>query len=917
MKRHFQHGVLLAFVVFTCRLEALAQEAESPGPGEAREVEPRHTLRVFEGQVFSAQGAPAEGALVVTSVGGAARADARGFFRLEVLVPLDVETIEITARAKDASAKVVRATSSHGAIAVGALVLEASSVCAPSWLPTFGGHPGTDGPVLCSAVLDDGSGEALYLGGSFRSAGGILADGLARWDGASWSALGTNLYPSCLAVFDDGNGPALYVGGDFVTIDGLTVNRIARWDGSNWSALGSGVGGKVTAVQVFDDGNGAALYVGGLFTTAGGLPAQRIAKWDGQSWSALGSGLNDMVHALAVHDDGTGDALYVGGAFTLAGGISANAIARWNGQSWSALASGANNRVRDLQVFDDGSGPALYAGGDFFVAGGLPAQCVARWDGQAWSALGAGVGQSVWALTLHDDGGGPALHAGGSLGVDGIVARWDGQGWQDLGDPSFFVTTMSSFQGVLTCGGFYQSGGEFTGYLAQRVGSAWVPVGTGLNGTVHALEASNEGGLYVGGGFNSAGLTEKEFLAKWDGTSFAPLGNGPTVGQVYALEAHDDGSGEVLYAGGTFTSIGGVAALRVARWDGAAWAPLGSGLSDTVEDLGVFDLGAGPVLVAAGWFRLVGSGVGIGTWNGATWNRIGGGGVNHPTLDPRVYELIQFDDGSGDALYIGGTFTSVGDKSARNIARWNGSSWSDVGGGMSAGVLDMAVFDDGTGAKLYAAGAFGGAGGTPASRIARWDGVSWTPVGPGLDNLVHALVVHDDGSGAALYAGGYFGTAGGVAANRIAKWNGQTWSALGGGVLGFSNSLVRPVLELAVFDDGGGAALYAGGSFTVVPDSGDSFLAKWGCYDTVAPELACPAAVEVFDERANGPGEVVNFTVHAEDGKDPAPLVVCTPPSGSFFPPGSTLVTCTATDASGNQSTCQFPVIVRRKVRLR
>jgi len=42
------------------------------------------------------------------------------------------------------------------------------------------------------------------------------------------------------------------------------------------------------------------------------------------------------------------------------------------------------------------------------------------------------------------------------------------------------------------------------------------------------------------------------------------------------------------------------------------------------------------------------------------------------------------------------------------------------------------------------------------------------------------------------------------------------------------------------------------------------------------------------------------------------------PPSGSFFPHGSTLVTCTATDASGNQATRAFPVVVQvRPVRPR
>ncbi|MSR64083.1 MAG: HYR domain-containing protein [Planctomycetes bacterium] len=45
------------------------------------------------------------------------------------------------------------------------------------------------------------------------------------------------------------------------------------------------------------------------------------------------------------------------------------------------------------------------------------------------------------------------------------------------------------------------------------------------------------------------------------------------------------------------------------------------------------------------------------------------------------------------------------------------------------------------------------------------------------------------------------------------------------------------------------------------------------------------------------------------------PAVLCIPPSGSLFPMGMTIVTCTATDASGNQSQCTFPVIVRPTIR--
>jgi hypothetical protein len=65
-------------------------------------------------------------------------------------------------------------------------------------------------------------------------------------------------------------------------------------------------------------------------------------------------------------------------------------------------------------------------------------------------------------------------------------------------------------------------------------------------------------------------------------------------------------------------------------------------------------------------------------------------------------------------------------------------------------------------------------------------------------------------------------------------------------------------------------------------------------------------------DRPNTPaGEIVTFEIDAFDRVDPAPSVVSVPPPGSLFPRGTTLVRCVATDASGNVSTCEFPVHVR------
>ena len=56
-------------------------------------------------------------------------------------------------------------------------------------------------------------------------------------------------------------------------------------------------------------------------------------------------------------------------------------------------------------------------------------------------------------------------------------------------------------------------------------------------------------------------------------------------------------------------------------------------------------------------------------------------------------------------------------------------------------------------------------------------------------------------------------------------------------------------------------------------------------------------------------GVAVEYDVIAYD-RDPYPTVACTPESGSYFPVGSTTVTCTATDRSGNVATGSFAVHV-------
>jgi hypothetical protein len=109
--------------------------------------------------------------------------------------------------------------------------------------------PGLGGEVY--ALAWDGVQGYLYVGGEFTIAGSVLANNVARWDGTSWSALGSGMegyYPEVYALaWDDAHG-YLYAGGAFITAGGVVANNIARWDGTSWAALGSGTAGIVYAL---------------------------------------------------------------------------------------------------------------------------------------------------------------------------------------------------------------------------------------------------------------------------------------------------------------------------------------------------------------------------------------------------------------------------------------------------------------------------------------------------------------------------------------------------------------------------------------------------------------------------------------------------------------------------------------------
>jgi hypothetical protein len=380
---------------------------------------------------------------------------------------------------------------------------------------------------------------------------------------------------------------------------------------------------------------------------------------------------------------------------------------------------------------------------------------------------------------------------------------------------------------------------------ASPCAPAWSPtVGQpGLGNLVRTM-AVFDGELYVGGAFTSAGGVEAMRIARWNGATWSDVGGG-FESDVYTLAVFDDGSGPALYAGGTFVTAGGpegITVSRIARWDGAEWSDVGGGVwsqsnpdQSAIRTLQVYDDGNGPALYAGGTFTVAGgfSALRIARWDGMSWSGVGGGVSGSPVS---VDRMTVFNDGNGDGLYVTGAFATAGGVAARNVARWDGQSWSTLSSGLLGGYgYSMAVFNDGRGDALYVGGDFTSAGGEEVSRIARWDGAAWEPLGPGLSTGiigVMTLLAYDDGSpfaavtngGGALFAGGGFGNAGELSVNRIARWNGQEWATVANGVAG---GFLPVVTALGIYDGPVGPAIFAGGIFSLANSQPANNIARW------------------------------------------------------------------------------------------
>lgn len=228
--------------------------------------------------------------------------------------------------------------------------------------------------------------DELYATGFFTSLCGSPYNHLAKFDGTSWSAVGTG-HPTAghqLKAIDN----ELY----FLAYQpALDSNWVYQWDGTTMNKVGEGVY-LTTAVTGFSQT--ANLYglleyenniiACGEFDRVGTKTISGIMQWNGIEWEAMGSGLSGSLNSSPVmypHDMCVFETdLIVGGNFLQAGGVTVNGIARWDGVQWQNLGDGFNGTVYGVCEFNG----ELYASGGFTMSGSTSLKNIAKWNGSAW-----------------------------------------------------------------------------------------------------------------------------------------------------------------------------------------------------------------------------------------------------------------------------------------------------------------------------------------------------------------------------------------------------------------------------------------------------------------------------------------------------------------------------------------------------
>ena len=587
--------------------------------------------------------------------------------------------------------------------------------------------------------------------------------------------------------------------------------------------------GVVNAIQRVGD----TVYIGGQFTRIGPRtgPGVEVAL-DGSVTAGLpeisGSGPSSSGGSVtglrSVISDGAGG-WYIGGLFTHVGGVprtnAAHILADHtvDPNFFPVL----NGSVTSLAL----NGVILYMAGQFTLVDGSPYSNIAGYHtlyGFATSFNPYANG-AVKSIAVSSDG--LTVYVGGSFTTIGGQARsglaaLKASNGQVI--PTFSTVLSSSgtssVSSLAIAGSTLYIGGSFDNVNGlPRLSLAAVTLGGATDGNVvvgfdpqptpsyASMDSVSVSGsvVYAAGTFDTIGGQARHNLAGLNMADASATNFDPSPqANLNALAV----SGSTVYVAGGFTSIGGQSRNYIAALDatsGAATA-FNPNPDSSVMAMAV----TGTAVYFGGLFNAIG---GVSRSGLAALHASDG---TPTTWDPNPqgpngnYALIQALQVSGSVMYVGGTFVTVGGQPRQNIAALDlatgvANSWNPAAQG---GVQALAVSAN----LVYVAGYFNNIGGQPRLALAALnvgDGTatSWTP---SLDGGVNVLLI----SGNSLYVGGTYSHMNGITRHSLAAFDATT-----GALSGWDPQLSPIPSEATPFINvlaASGTTLYAGGGFGAV-----------------------------------------------------------------------------------------------------
>jgi hypothetical protein len=124
---------------------------------------------------------------------------------------------------------------------------------------------------------------------------------------------------------------------------------------------------------------------------------------------------------------------------------------------------------------------------------------------------------------------------------------------------------------------------------------------------------------------------------------------------------------------------------------------------------------------------------GIARWNGSQWEKLGGG------LDGTAYTATVYNG----KLAVGGRFKKADGRECNGIAIWDGSSWSDLDGGFQ-GEYDVVLSLLANGEELIVGGDFEEAGDVYSPYVIKWDVTQWVELPSSVPSSVGAMTIYND-----------------------------------------------------------------------------------------------------------------------------------------------------------------------------